>query len=71
MIIGFLVGAVLGSVISGVILYLHVVGTLRVDRSDPTENPYLFLELSKRLEAVTKKKYVVLRVNKKNYISHK
>lgn len=71
MIIGILIGAVIGVVITGMVIYIHIVGTLRIDHSDPMENPYLFLELSKRLEAVTKKKYVVLRVNKKNYISHK
>ena len=58
--------------------YLHyqvfrrdVVGSLRVDQSDPDSGPYLFLELShKGADAIYKKRYVVLKVNIKNYISH-
>ena len=48
-----------------------VVGSLRVDQSDPDSGPYLFLELShKGADAIYKKRYVVLKVNIKNYISH-
>ena len=44
------------------------IGTLRVDQSDPTEPPYLFLELDKPVENIVKEKYVIFRVNKKNFI---
>ena len=60
--------------VGGVIFFLiclaaRSIGTLRVDQSDPTEQPYLFLELNKPVESVINKKYVVFRVNKKNFIS--
>ena len=45
------------------------IGTLRVDQSDPTEPPYLFLELDKPVENVVKEKYVLFRVSKKNFIN--
>lgn len=46
------------------------IGTLRIDTSDP-DGPFMFLELSKDVNAVASKKYVVLKVNLKNYISQK
>lgn len=65
-----LLGVIIGML--GMIIYLALVsvGTLRVDHSDPTEPPYLFLELDKPVESITNKKQVLFRVSKKNYISH-
>ena len=65
----FLLGFMVGIVSFLVYLIVRSVGTLRVDQSDPTEQPYLFLELDKPVESVINKKYVVFRVNKKNFIS--
>ena len=65
----FLLGFMAGIVSFLVYLIVRSVGTLRVDQSDPTEQPYLFLELDKPVESVINKKYVVFRVNKKNFIS--
>ena len=65
----FLLGFMVGIVSFLVYLIVRSVGTLRVDQSDPTEQPYLFLELDKPVETVTNKKYVLFRVNKKNFIS--
>lgn len=47
------------------------VGDLRIDTSDPDDNPYLFLELSKDLNFVRRKKYITLKVNTISYIPHK
>ena len=47
------------------------VGDLRIDTSDPDDNPYLFLELSKDLDFVRSKKYITLKVNTISYIPHK
>lgn len=63
------------SVISGVIGTLIAVlklriGVLRIDQSDPYEDPYLFLELAKPIDAFRHKAYVLLEVNNSNYISH-
>lgn len=47
------------------------VGDLRIDTSDPDDNPYLFLELSKDLNFIRRKKYITLKVNTTSYIPHK
>ena len=65
----FLLGFMVGIISFLVYLIVRSVGTLRVDQSDPTEQPYLFLELDKPVETVTNKKYVRFRVIKKNFIS--
>ena len=64
----FAVGVIVGSVSTQLILWTKRVGNLRVDTSDP-DGPYLFLELTKGLESVTKKDIVVLKVRKENLIS--
>lgn len=61
-----LVGAAIGRIMT----LNKTDGFLIVDRSDP-DGPFLFLELSKRVEAVVSKKYVVLRVKAKDFIPHK
>ena len=65
----FLLGFMVGIVSFLVYLIVRSVGTLRVDQSDPTEPPYLFLELDKPVETVINKKYVLFKVIKKNFIS--
>ena len=62
-------GFVGGMTVFLICLATRSIGTLRVDQSDPTEQPYLFLELDKPVESVINKKYVLFRVNKKNFIS--
>ena len=64
-----LLGFVGGMTVFLICLAATSIGTLRVDQSDPTEQPYLFLELDKPVETVTNKKYVLFRVIKKNFIS--
>lgn len=46
------------------------VGSLRIDNSIPEDGPRLFLELTANLSEVYSKKYVILKVNTKNYLSH-
>ena len=65
----FVLGVLVGIVLMGIVFRFFMVGTLRVDHSDP-DGPFLFLELSKRVESVTSKKYVVMRVKAKDFISH-
>ena len=64
-----LLGFVFGIVFFLICLVVRSVGTLRVDQSDPTESPYLFLELDKPVENIVKEKYVLFKVIKKNFIS--
>lgn len=51
----------------GIVYRLFLVGTLRVDRSDP-DGPFIFLELKNPVGHVTSKKYVVLKVEDKDFI---
>ena len=63
---GFFVGAVAASVF----IYAKAIGSLRVDHSDPSEPPYLFLEVEKNPDTLEHGKLVVLRVKRENLISH-
>lgn len=64
----FVFGILIGFLWAGLVFRMFLVGTLRIDRSDPTEAPYMFLELSKPTSAVTSKSYVILKVRDENYI---
>lgn len=66
----FGLGMLVGCLFTCFIFRLFVVGALRVDRSDPDDDPYLFLELKKSVETVSSKKYVIFKVMNKNFISH-
>ena len=71
-IIAFLVGFSCGFAVSCIkSSHKEPVGDLRIDTSDPDDNPYLFLELSKDLNFVRRKKYITLKVNTISYIPHK
>ena len=71
-IICFCVGIIVGIILHIVFSQIKSVGTIRVDHSDPDSGPYLFLEIKHGgMEKIKKKKYVVLKVNLKSYISHK
>ena len=66
-----MLGIIIGIVFGRQVFRRDVVGSLRIDQSDPDSGPYLFLELShKGADAIYKKRYVVLKVNIKDYISH-
>ena len=64
------IGIAVGSIITRIIIRPLDIGTLRIDTSDP-DGPCMFLELSKDVDTVASKKYVILKVNLKNYISQK
>ena len=70
-VICIIAGIIIGLFFGRYLFRGKIVGSLRVDRSDPDSEPYLFLELShKGADAIYKKKYVVLKVNIKDYIPH-
>lgn len=65
-----LIGICIGVGITLIVFRAYHVGSLRIDRSDPTDVPYMFLELSKGVGDISKKKHVVLKVNLDSYIPH-
>lgn len=69
--IGLIAGIVVGSIATNLIFQRSKVGTLRVDRSDPEDDPYLFLELDKGVGDITAKHQVLLKVNTDSYLPHK
>ena len=70
LIIMFVVGILVGSVITLFVFRMRSVGSLRIDTSDPEDGPYLFLELTKDVGIVYQRKYVTFKVNTKSYIPH-
>lgn len=63
-------GILVGVTASAVYFRARTIGLLRVDRSDPSEPPYLFLEVEKNPDALQHGRLVVLRIRKENLISH-
>ena len=68
-VIAFVIGLIVGGVVMTAIYRVKRIGTLRLDTSDPDEPPYMFLELRKNIGNIWNKKYVILDVNNKPYIS--
>jgi hypothetical protein len=66
-----LIGVLFVILMSMLLRKRDVDGYLRIDTSDPDDNPYLFLELTKDVSTIYKKKYVTFEVNTQNYISQK
>lgn len=66
----FCVGAFMGYILSITVLRSRSIGTLRIDRSDPTDGPYLFLELERDVGYVSRERYVTFKVSNESYISH-
>jgi hypothetical protein len=62
-IIAFVVGAIIGCIVAGLILRGNIVGKLKIDSSDPIDGPYMFLELAKDLSCLLKKRLVLLKVD--------
>lgn len=74
LVIGWLGGTVIGYVLSRIIVRQHdkklYVGTLRVDRSDPDEAPYLFLELEQGgMMKIHQNKTVLFNVDLNGYLT--
>ena len=67
----FLGGVVLGSIISAAINKMRSIGALRIDQSDPADKPYMFLEIKRGVEDISRRKLVVLKVKRENFIPHK
>ena len=64
--IGIVIGVLLGIVLSR----RRSLGNLRVDRSDPTSEPLLFLELDTDIRIIMRKKQVVFKVRVEDFLPH-
>lgn len=64
--VGILIGLLIGLVLS----YRRPLGNLRVDRSDPTSEPYLFLELDTDVRTIMRKRRVMFKVRVENFLPH-
>lgn len=69
-VIWIFVGIVIGLAISLAGLLFKSVGSLRIDKSDPSEAPYIFLELKKGIGDISRKKFVILQVKEEDFIPH-
>lgn len=70
-ILWLIVGLLLGSIITTLVIgKKKSIGTLRVDRSDPDDDPYLFLEINPGgTKSLLRDDYIMLKVKRENYIS--
>ena len=68
--LALLVGILVGVTASAVFFHARTIGSLTVDHSDPSEPPYLFLEVEKNPGALDHGRMVVLRVRRENLIPH-
>lgn len=66
-----LAGVLIGIGLSTFVFRVRSVGVLRIDNSDPTDGPYMFLELDKGVGDISRQKNILLRVKRENYIPHK
>lgn len=69
-IIYVIIGIVIGFAVSFIIRRKHLVGFLRIDKSD-SDGPYLFLELKKSINEIVTQRTVLLEVKREDFIPHK
>lgn len=65
-----IVGVIIGILLATFIFAKLYIGIMVVDRSDPTEPPYLFTELKYPIQVFQKQPYVLLKLENRNYVSH-
>lgn len=70
LIIGMVIGILVGVIWRALAKSDPIVGTIHVNKVEPDEPPYMFLELHKGIETVITKGTVHLKVDSKDYTSH-
>lgn len=70
-VIAVVIGIVVGSILTVLVMGSLSSGNLRIDQSIPEEDPYLFLELTKSVSTILHKKFVILKVRAEDFIPHK
>lgn len=69
-VISFIFGIVIGLLVAHYVFRPKQIGSLRIDRSDPDDGPYLFLELEPGgVYKLQHSKYILLKVEERDYIS--
>lgn len=71
LVIAFGFGFMVGFFILYIIFCLKSVGSLQIGPANSEGKPYLFLKLYKNIECLSNKKYVILKINTKNFIPRK
>lgn len=66
----FLIGAIVGCIVTNIVLRLTSICTIVIDRSDP-DSPFPFLEGKVPLSILERNKYVTARIEKRDYLSQK
>lgn len=69
-VIWIIIGVIIGFAISIAGFFFHSIGALRIDKSDPTDKPYMFLEIKRGIGDISRRKFVVLRVKQEDFIPH-
>jgi hypothetical protein len=69
-VIWIIIGIIIGLAISIAGFFFRSIGALRIDKSDPTDKPYMFLEIKRGIGDITRRKFVVLRVKREDFIPH-
>lgn len=71
LLIGLICGLFAGYYLCKYFEFTNSVGNLRIDKSDPYDGPYMFLELETDPKNVEKASHVLLKVVNENYVSQK
>lgn len=64
-------GVAIGIFITTFMMTRNTIGRLKIDNSYSEEEPYLFLELSKDMTFVNRQSYVLMKVDRVNYMPRK
>lgn len=70
-ILALITGLIFGCFLAYFFIRTRIVGRLRIDRSCPEDPPCLFLELSKKVDIFTNRKYVVFKIKNENFLPQK
>lgn len=66
------IGYIMGILVTFVFVHIGMkAGVLRIDHSDPLDEPYMFLEISKNVDFITNRRYVLLEVRREDFIPRK
>lgn len=64
-------GGLVGFLLAAIVLVERADGTIKVDASDPDEDPYVFLELNEYPTFMKRRNFVIFRVDPNDYVTRK